>query len=63
MLRLLHSRRTFLGFVGLMSLLVLGLKGEQVGFHIVSIVLGIMGANAAEGIMVNKQPPSNEPPK
>ena len=46
-----YSRRTFLGFCGLLILLVLGLKGEQVGFHIVSIVLGIMGANAAEGIL------------
>jgi hypothetical protein len=46
-----HSRRTFISFLGILALLVLGFKGEEVGFHIVAIVLGIVGANAAEGAL------------
>lgn len=47
-----YSRRTFISFLGILALLVLGFKGEEVGFHIVAIVLGIVGANAAEGAFV-----------
>lgn len=44
-----YSRRTFIAFFGILGLLVLGFNGEEVGFHIVGIVLGVVGANAAEG--------------
>jgi len=47
-----YSRRTFISFLGILALLVLGFKGEEVGFHIVAIVLGIVGANAAEGAIL-----------
>jgi ribosomal protein S30 len=49
--KLWYSRRTFLAFVGLMCLFVLGLRGQEVAYHIVTVVLGIMGANATEGIL------------
>lgn len=44
-----YSRRTFIACLGIVSLMILGYNGEEVGFHIVGIVLGIIGANAAEG--------------
>ena len=54
-----YSRRTFISFLGILALLVLGFKGEEVGFHIVAIVLGIVGANAAEGaILGNSKNPA-----
>lgn len=47
-----YSRRTFIACLGILGLLVLGFNGEEVGFHIVGIVLGVVGANAAEGAIV-----------
>ena len=54
-----YSRRTFISFLGILALIVLGFKGEEVGFHIVAIVLGIVGANAAEGAILG-QPAKKE---
>lgn len=50
-----YSRRTWVATLGLLLLFVLGLKGEPVGYHIVGIVLGLVGANAAEGVMASQK--------
>jgi uncharacterized membrane protein YeaQ/YmgE (transglycosylase-associated protein family) len=50
--KLLTCRRTFLAFTGILALLVLALvHNEQVSAHIVTIILGIAGANAAQGVL------------
>lgn len=58
-----YSRRTFISFLGILALIVLGFKGEEVGFHIVAIVLGIVGANAAEGAISSGRLTPKLPPK
>jgi len=50
-----YSRRTFIACLGILCLMVLGFRGEEVGFHIVGIVLGIVGANAAEGAITSQR--------
>ncbi len=55
MFKVFQCRRSFLALVAMCMLFVLGwMHGEVVAPHIVTIVLGIAGANAAQGVLASK---------
>lgn len=54
MKKLLNCRRSTLALISITMLFILGLKGEDVGGHIVGVVLAIAGANATQSIMERK---------
>lgn len=62
--RILTCRRTFLALVAMVMLFVLGyINEEHVAAHIVAIVLGIAGANAAQGVLTKPVATNSEIPK